>query len=87
MRELVGPRSLYLGMLLEILGTLEGLAAEPTFMRPQGYMNKDMRDDMVSLYGASTTRAPLASQVEIVTALAANMVLTDMLLRRGLSIP
>lgn len=36
LREVVGSRSLYFGMLLKVLGTLEGLAAEPTFMRPQG---------------------------------------------------
>jgi hypothetical protein len=67
-------------MLLKVLGTLEGLAAELTLMALQGHMNKDMRGHAVSFYGGSATRVPLASQVEAVVALAANMALTDVLL-------
>jgi hypothetical protein len=74
-------------MLFKVLGTLEGLAAELTLMRLHGHMNKDVRDHVVSLYGGSPTRVPLASQVEVVVALAANMALTNVLLCREVSVP
>jgi hypothetical protein len=76
-----------LGRLLKILGTLEGLAAEFTLMRLQGHMNADVRDHVVSFHGGSATRVPLASQVEVVVALAASMALRDVLLCRGVSVP
>jgi len=68
-------------MLLQVLGTLERLATELTLVRLQGNVNTDVRGDVVSLDCSSSARVPLASQVEVVCALTANMALTDVLLR------
>jgi hypothetical protein len=70
----------YLDMLLQVLRTLERLAAELTLVRLERNMNTDVRGDVVSLDRSSSARVPLASQVEVVCALAANMALTNMLL-------
>lgn len=70
-------------MLLQVLGTLERLAAELTLVRLQGHMDADMRRDVITLDGSSPARVPLASQVQVVGALATNMALTDMLLHDG----
>jgi hypothetical protein len=68
-------------MLLQVLGTLERLATELTLVRLQGNVNTDVRGDVISLDCSSSARVPLASQVEVVCALTANMTLTDVLLR------
>lgn len=52
-----------LHVLLEILGTLESLAAEVALMRLQGHMNTDVRSDVVPLDGGSAAVTPLAGQV------------------------
>ena len=72
-----------LDMLLQILGSLEGLATEIAFVRLQGDMHSDMRCDMVTLDRCGVASAPLASQVQVVGALAANMTLTDVFLFVG----
>jgi len=68
-----------LDVLLEILRTLEGLATEVTFVRLQRDMDTDVRCDVVTLDSGGTAGCPLARQVEIVSALAANMFVTDVL--------
>jgi len=72
-------------VLLEILGSLEGLAAEVAFVRLEGHVNANVGGDVVALHGGSSAVAPLAGKVEVVCALTANMALTDVvieLLRR-----
>lgn len=66
-------------MLLQVLRTLERLATELTLVRLQGNVNTDVRGDVISLDCSSSARVPLASQVEVVCALTANMTLTDVL--------
>ena len=68
-------------VLLQILRTLEGLATEVTFVRLQRDMDTDVRSNVVTLDGSSTAGCPLARQVEVVGALATNMLVTDMFLK------
>lgn len=68
-----------LDMLLQVLRTLERLAAELTLVRLERNMDTDVRGDVVSLDRGSSARVPLASQVEVVCALATNMALANML--------
>lgn len=72
----------YLDMLLEILGTLEGLAAELALVRLQRHMHTNMRSDMIALHSGSTARVPAAGQVQVVGALATDMALADVLIER-----
>lgn len=67
-------------MLLQILRTLEGLAAELTLVRLQGHMDTDVRGNVITLDGGCSARVPLASQVQVVGALATNMSLTNVFL-------
>lgn len=69
-----------LDMLLQILRPLERLAAKLAFVRLQGHMNTDVRRDMVALHRRGAALIPLARQVQVVGALAANMLVTDVLL-------
>lgn len=69
-----------LDMLLQILGTLEGLAAEVTLVRFKRNMDSNMRGDMVAFDSRSATATPLASQVKVVGTLAADMALTNVFL-------
>jgi len=68
-----------LDMLLQVLRTLERLAAELTLVRLERNMDTDVRGDVISLDRGSSARVPLASQVEVVCALATNMALANML--------
>lgn len=72
-----------LDVLLEILGALEGLAAEVALVWLQGHVNTDVRGDVVTLDGCCAAVAPLARQVEVVGALAANVTLTNVVLVDG----
>jgi len=72
--------SMGLDMLLQILGTLESLAAEVALVRFERNMDSNMRGDMVALDSRSATAAPLASQVKVVGTLAADMALTNVFL-------
>lgn len=69
-----------LHVLLEILGTLEGLATEVALVRLERDVDADVRSDVVTLDGRGAAVAPLASQVEIVGALAANVTLANVIL-------
>lgn len=69
-----------LDVLLEILWPLERLAAEIALVRLQGHMNTDVRRDVVTLDSSRAALVPLARQVEVVGALAANMTLADVVL-------
>lgn len=67
-------------MLLEILGPFERLAAKVALVRLERDMDTDVRGDVVPLDGGRTTTAPLAGQVEVIGALAADVTLTHMFL-------
>jgi hypothetical protein len=71
-----------LDVLLEILGALEALAAKVTLVRLEWNVNTDMRRDVVALDCCCSALVPLARQVQVVGALAANMLLANMLIER-----
>lgn len=69
-----------LDVLLEILRALEGLAAEVALVWLQWHVNTDVRGNVVTLDGCGAAVTPLARQVQVVGALAANVTLTDVIL-------
>lgn len=69
-----------LDVLLEILRALECFATEVALVRLQGYMNSDVRGDVITLDGGGATCTPLTGQVEVVGALATDMALADVVL-------
>lgn len=70
----------YLDMLLQILRTFEGLPTELTFVRLKRHMNADVGCNVIAFDSGRLTVIPLASKVEVVCALATNMLLANMLL-------
>ena len=72
-----------LHVLLEILGALKCLAAEIALVRLQRDVNANMRGDVIALHGRRTAVAPLAGQVQVVGALAADMALANVVLRNS----
>ena len=76
-----------LDVLLQILGALEGFPAEITLVWFKRYMHADVRGEVVALDSGSATAAPLAGQVEVVCALAADVTLAHMFLSRGGQLP
>lgn len=70
-------------MLLQVLGSLEGLATELALVRLQGNVNTDVGSDVVALDGSGATRVPLASEAQVVCAFATNMSLTDVFLQKA----
>lgn len=69
-----------LDMLFQVLGTLEGFTAEVALVWLQRYMDTNMRSDMITLDSGGLALIPLASKVQVVGALAANMLLTYVLI-------
>ena len=72
-------------MLLQILRTLEGFSTEFTLMWLQGYVDTNVRCDMVAFNGGGMTIPPLTGQVQVVCTLAANVTLTEVLLHSDVS--
>ena len=72
-----------LNMLLQILRTLERLAAEVTFVWLQGNMDADMGGDVVTLDRGGAARVPSTGQVQVVCALSSDVLLTDMVLDKS----
>lgn len=70
-----------LDMLLQFLRTLESLAAEVALVWLQGDVDANVRGDVITLDGGSSALVPAAGQVEVVGALATDMLLTDVLLQ------
>jgi hypothetical protein len=70
----------YLYVLLQILGTLEGLATKVTLVGLERNVNPDVRRNVVTLDSGGAARVPLARQVQVVGALAADVALADVLL-------
>lgn len=78
--DLVVKRRLrYLDMLLEVLGSLEGLAAELALVRLQGNVNANVACDVIALDRGRAARVPTAGQVQVICALATDMALADVL--------
>lgn len=69
-----------LDMFLQILGALERLPAEVTLVWFQGHMYSDVGGDVIALHRRRAAASPLARQVEVVGAFAANVTLADMFL-------
>ena len=72
-------------MLLKILRPLEGLSTKVASMRFQGYVNTNVRGDVVPFDHRYTTATPGASEVEVVGTLAPDMSLTYMILGPSVS--
>jgi hypothetical protein len=71
-----------LDMLLEILRTLERFATELALVRLERNVNANVRGDVVALHSSGPAGVPLAGEVQVVCALAANMAFTDVLIER-----
>lgn len=67
-------------MLLQVLGTLEGLSAEVALVRLERNVHANVRGNVIAFHSCGSARVPLASQVEVVGTLPANMALTDVVL-------
>ena len=67
-------------MLLEVLRTLEALATEVALVRFQGYMDANVRGDVVAFDGRSMAISPRTHQVEVVRTLTAHMTIADVFL-------
>ena len=76
-----GVISVGLDVLLQILRALESFAAEVALMRLQWHVNTDVRSNVITLDRGGAAVAPLAGQVQVVGALAANMTFTNVILR------
>ena len=72
----------YLHMLLQVLRSLEALTAKVALVRLERNMNTNMRSNVVTLDSGSSGLIPLACQVEVVSALTANVLLANMLIER-----
>lgn len=64
---------------LEILWTLEGLAADVAVVGLEWSMDSDVRGDVVTLGTADVASFPLAGEAEVVGGLAADVVVAEML--------
>lgn len=69
-----------LDVLLQILRAFESLATEVALVRLQWDVNTNVRRDVVTLHSSGTAVTPLASQVQVVGALATNMAFTNVVL-------
>lgn len=67
-------------MFLKILRALEGLAAKVTLMRLERDVDADVGGDVIALHGCGAACSPLAGQVEVVGALAADMAFANVVL-------
>jgi hypothetical protein len=72
-----------LHMFLQVLGTFERFSAKVTFVRLQWDVDADMRSDVVTLDGGGTAGVPSTGQVQVISALPSNVLLTDMVLGGG----
>jgi len=74
--------SVSLDVLLEILRTLECLATEVALVWFEGNVNSNVGGDMIALHGCGTALIPATGEVQVVCALASNMLLADVLKER-----
>ena len=69
-------------MLLQVLGALEGLAAETTLVWLEWDVDSNVRGDMVTLYRAGIASLPATDEVQVVCALSSDVPLAEVVLRR-----
>ena len=69
-----------LHVLFEILGTFESFTAEVALVRLQRNVDTDVRGDVVPLDSGGAAIAPLAGKVQVVSALATDMALANVIL-------
>lgn len=74
-----------LDVLLQVLGTLESLSAEVTFVWLERDVDANVGGDMIALDSGGTAGVPSAGEVQVVGALSADMLLADVLLKRKVS--
>lgn len=65
---------------LEILGTLECLSTEFTFMGLQRNVDTDVRRDVVTFDGCGAATSPLACQIEVICTLPTDVTLANVFL-------
>lgn len=70
-------------VLLEILRTFEGLSTELALVGLEGYMDTDMRCDMVALDGGGPTASPTTGEVQVIGTLTTDVTLADVILAEG----
>ena len=70
-----------LDMLLQVLRTLEGLAAKVTFMRLQRHVDSNVGGDVIPLHSRSPTVTPSTGEIQVVGTLSPNMAFTHMFLQ------
>ena len=75
-----GIVSMGLHMLLQILRTLEGLATKLASMRFQWYMDSNVRGNMIAFDDLDIAVSPGASQIQVVSALAADVFIANVIL-------
>jgi hypothetical protein len=67
-------------VLLQILWPLESLATEIAFVRLEWDVHSNVRSDVITLDSRSPAVAPLACEIQIVGAFAADMTFTDVVI-------
>jgi hypothetical protein len=69
-----------LDVLLQVLWTLECFSTEVAFVRLERDVDADVGCDVVAFHGGRAAGTPLAGEVEVVCALAADMAFADVVL-------
>lgn len=82
-RRQLGGGLTHLGMLSQILRTLEGLGAATAAIGLEGDMDPDVRGDMIALLGLHIAARPSTAQVQVLLDLSPDMIIADV----GLSNP
>lgn len=77
----IGLLGIYLDMLLQVLGALEGLSTEATLVRLERDVDTNVGGDVVALDRAGVASLPATDEVQVVGALPSDMSLAEMLLR------
>lgn len=67
-------------MLLQVLRTLETLAAEVALVGFERHVDSDMGSNVVTFHSGRAAEIPAAGQVQVICALTADMTLADVLL-------
>jgi hypothetical protein len=70
----------YLYVLLQVLRALECLSAEVALMRLEWDVDADVGRDVVTLDGGGAAGVPATGQIQVVGALASDVLLTDVFL-------
>jgi hypothetical protein len=75
-----GLLEIYLDVLLQVLGPLEGLATEATLVWLEGNMDPDMGGDVIALDSSGVASFPATDKVQVVGALSSDMPLAQVVL-------